>query len=61
MYLRRRPFNNDTEARLMERLATQGHILVVDVTPEERAMLTVMVARGSARLEGTRYVPVVMG
>lgn len=61
MNLRRRPYNNDTEERLMEQLATQGHILVVDVTPEERAMLNVLSARGAVRLEGTRYVAAVMG
>ena len=56
-----RPCTNPTEAYLLKRLVVVGSLPLVELTPEERAMMQVLVARGVVVFENGAYLQAVMG
>jgi hypothetical protein len=56
----KRPVNADV-TRLLDRMGVEGSLNTGSLTPEELALMHVLVARGQARLEGGRYVPPLLG
>ena len=57
----KRPSTNTTEEYLLKRLDSHGYLSVAETSREERAMLHALAARGVVRLEGDRYVRMLLG
>lgn len=57
----RRPLMNERVRDLLERVEAEGHLEAGALSPEDRATALILHTRGVIRLEGDRYVPVVLG
>lgn len=56
----KRPYTSAVASDLHDRVLTEGHLPIADLTPEERAMAHVLAARGVLARSGDAYVAAVV-